>query len=243
MSSRPSRRLAAAALAVATLTPLALRGQEGPIVKPISSPTPPSPTITVATVPGPVPAIHSTWTARGTVVAKITWRNPGNARSFQVLYADAVGGDYRAIHTIHVAQQPVPLGPLVTADVRVALGVPSFYRIRATYDGNAVGVSEAVRLLVQPHPVGVAGLTATSPGPGTAMLRWTADPEAIGYRITRRKGTEATVTLHGTPPFVGTSLTDAGLWNGATYTYVVSSVYRESWLSGSSGTVALTIQP
>jgi hypothetical protein len=73
------------------------------------------------------------------------------------------------------------------------------------------------------------------------VVTWTCDPEATSYSYFRRKES-STVIESGRQLGNVCTFSETGLWDGATYLYVVSAAYAERNTSA-SGSVTLKIAP
>jgi hypothetical protein len=225
-----SRVLAAALLAAATLTlrAPALHAQED-VIKPVRTATALEEQAYVgpAGSTGPRPQqlsalmtreIESGYHRRGLYVY---WTGTDGASSCGLLRGTSSTGPWQTIGS------GCTLSARRGFDGAPEVGGTKYYSIAVGYPNGTWGLSDPIRVELPAWHQGIANLTATSPVQGTVVLRWTADPEAVGYTISRNKGSETRVQVVNDPPLTATTFTDTGLWNGATYTYVVHGVYPE----------------
>lgn len=109
------------------------------------------------------------------------------------------------------------------ADAGLSAATTNYYRVRARNtggDSDYSNVASATTLNTSPLAAPV-GLTATS-GYGKIVLNWNASAGATSYNLKRSTANGGPYTTVASP--ATTNDTDAGLVNGVTHYYVVSSV-------------------
>ena len=192
------------------------------------------PSPTVAVVAGrPTNVAVSIYRGKGTV--DFSWGGTDDANTMVLMRAPSPGGPF-----IDVTKKGNTARNQWARDDAAQVGATQYYKIVAVYIPGGGMESEVLPAAIPIGPQGITNLTATSPGPGTVKLKWTCDPEAIGYGALRGKGNEAMDWI----PFTMTQpceFVDTGLWNGATYRYTVTGRYPDRNTSTSAGvSVALT---
>ena len=120
------------------------------------------------------------------------------------------------------------------------VGKTEYYKFLFTYPAGTVE-SDAMEAKIALPPQGITNLIANSPAPGTVKVTWACDPEATSYAFFRRKES-STVIEHGLQLGAVCEFTDTGLWNDATYLYVVSAGYPAR-NTNASGSVLIKVAP
>jgi hypothetical protein len=120
------------------------------------------------------------------------------------------------------------------------VGKTEYYKLRFTYPTGTVE-SDPMEAKIALPPQGITNLIANSPAPGTVKVTWTCDPEATSYGYFRRKEF-STVIEQSRQIGAVCEFTETGLWNDATYLYVISAAYPERNTS-TSGSVLIKVAP
>ena len=120
------------------------------------------------------------------------------------------------------------------------VGKTEYYKLFFSYPTGTVE-SDAMEATIALPPQGITNLVANSPAPGTVKVTWTCDPEATSYGYFRRKEF-STVIEQSRQLGAVCEFTETGLWNDATYLYVISAAYPERNTSA-SGSVLIKVAP
>ena len=186
------------------------------------------PAAALSVVPGrPVDLIASA--SRGNPGVSFRWSGTTSAKSIAFTRAPSAAGPF--VLTRLASNE---LKNWAT-DYEGVVGATNYYKFIFSYETGLVE-SDVIAVPIGPAPAGITDLTATSPGPGTAVLRWNCAPEAKHYTIMRGKATEAMAWIKD--PSTGRPLqitkcefTDSGLWNDTRYRYQVIANYGDTSLT------------
>jgi large repetitive protein len=197
------------------------------------------PTAQSAVVPGR-PSSFGAQVYRGKPTVDFRWGGTAEATSLQLMRANSATGPFlpTKFHTNAAKDW--------ARDPEAKVGATQYYKLLVTYPTGGVESDMATAAIPLP-PQGITNLTGTSPGPGTAVLRWTCDPEATSYSVLRGKNNEAMDWIRPAGSSVPLQFTkceysDSGLWNGATYRYTVVGRYSDHNTS-TEGFVTVAISP
>jgi aryl-phospho-beta-D-glucosidase BglC (GH1 family)/fibronectin type 3 domain-containing protein len=151
--------------------------------------------------------------APGNAQVALTWNTASDAASYNVKRATVSGGPYSTIANV--------TGTGYT-NTGLSNGTTYYYVVSAVNAGGESANSAQTSATPQvPAPPAPAGLVATG-GDAQVALTWNASSGAASYNVKRATvsgGPYSTITN-----ITGTSFTDTGLTNGATYYYVVSAL-------------------
>jgi hypothetical protein len=152
----------------------------------------------------------------GNTQVTVTWKPVVGATRYSVIVAESPGGpQYESVSTSN--GKPAATIPDLTN------GQTYYARVRVTspkgsaYSGE-VGITPSQTLPMPPN-----GLRCAASGNTQATLTWSAEDDAVGYRVHRRMLTSAWSEFPVESPLTPV-FTDTGLANGMDYYYVVSTV-------------------
>ena len=165
-----------------------------------------------AGVPLPAPPASAPGSLAGDFIAAnvvLNWSAVPGAVGYIIRRATSSGGPYTYVQNITETAY---------TDPGLNVGTTYYYQVTAV---NAAGVSSTATVTVVPPPLAPISLSAI-PGNARVTLSWTAVPGVTGYYLFSgtNSGNETTTVAAN---YSGTSYTNTGLVNGATYYYVVAS--------------------
>lgn len=191
--------------------------------------------VPVTPIPPP-PAAPSGLTAiAGNAQATLSWNTVSAATSYNVYRGTTPGGE---------SATPVATGVTASTytDTGLSNGTTYYYVVAAVNLGGVSGPSNEASTTPNLPPPAPGNLTASA-GSRQATLSWSAAAGATSYLVYRATvpGGEAAPSIAA--GLTGTTYTDNGLTNGATYYYTVAAVNAGGVESGMSNEASATPEP